>query len=121
MRTAKMFYRSKLLSAPLIGWKTKGLFLEYEVLLIIYIHWGRPFRKWKIFSADPSYSENCFQLILGHSFPLTQHAFPLTKHTFPLMYIFFCKVLVFNQHFRGLQYKIEGGTEKLGVINLYYG
>ena len=41
------------------------------------------------FSAEPSYSENCFQLIFGHGFPLTQHAFLLTKHAFPLMYIFF--------------------------------
>ena len=84
------------------------------------IHWGRPFHKWKMFSADPSYSENCFQLILGYGFPLTQHAFLLTKHAFPLMYIFFCQVLVFNQHYKGLKYKMEGGTEKLGVINLYY-
>ena len=68
-------------------------------------HWGRAFHKWKIFSADPSYSENSFQLILGHGFPMTQHAFPLTQHTFPLikhafplMNIFFCQVLVCNQH-----------------------
>ena len=54
-------------------------------------HWGRPFNMWKMFSADPSYIENCFQPILRHGFPLTQHTFLLTKHAFPLMNIYFKK------------------------------
>ena len=55
-------------------------------------HWGRPFHKWKMFSADPSYSANCFHLMLGHGFPLTQQRFFWQNMLFFWCLLFFYKL-----------------------------
>ena len=61
-----------------------------------------------MFSADPSNSENCFQLILGHGFLLTQHAFLLTTRLSSDVYILLSSLNIYST-FQRLTVEMNGG------------